>query len=196
MSCSWLVAVLALASWVRLARAEPPPKAGPGAAKPGAGGAGAAKPGAADEDEDKPDPSEVALAKKLGGKVWSRSEPVSSLAGAELGEFLKSHAPDGELQRKDKDAPWHLAFLAVFKRPAVRGAMTVRFFDVTDKDSIVDEFSPTNDTAALVYRASYDLSPDRGFNVNHKYEVRVGQLLKRKAVNEFVQYASGVVSLK
>jgi hypothetical protein len=132
------------------------------------------------------------LAKAHGGKVWVQEEPFPSTEGAKLGTYLAGKNPGAEVTAKVKDGPWVIHYLAVFKKPAIKGPMTVQFFERTDRKNIVDQYSPTLDNPAVVFQSTYDLSPDLGFNKGRTYVIQVGQILKKK----FVPYATGEVTLK
>jgi hypothetical protein len=132
------------------------------------------------------------LAKPHGGKVWVQEEPFPSTEGAKLGSYLAEKKPDAEVAAKVKDGPWVIHYLAVFKKPAIKGPMTVQFFERTDRKNIVDQYSANLDAAAVVFQSTYDLSPDLGFNKGRTYVINVGQILKKK----FVPYATGQVTLK
>src|SRR5437867_1290183 len=77
------------------------------------------------------DPNDV-VAKSHGGKVWVEQTPVSEANGADLAHWLSSHPSTHELTRKGKDAPWSLQFLAIFRKPAPKGAVIVQFVDKKD----------------------------------------------------------------
>jgi hypothetical protein len=143
------------------------------------------------KQDDPPDPN-AAVAKSYGGKVWSQEDPVPTGTGESLRAWLSARGAGSEVGRKTKDAPWVINFLAVFKKPAAKGPMTVQFVDKKDPKSLVDQYSPQNDSATLVYQGSYELDPDRGFNTGHTYLVRVGQIIKGK----FQPYAMGEITLK
>jgi hypothetical protein len=132
------------------------------------------------------------LAKPHGGKVWVQEEPFPTTEGDKLSTYLAGKQPAAELTAKVKDGPWVLHYLAVFKKPAIKGPMTVQFFERTDRKNIVDQYSPTLENPALVFQSTYDLSPDLGFNKGRTYVIQVGQILK----NKFVSYATGQVTLK
>jgi hypothetical protein len=137
------------------------------------------------------DPNAV-VAKAHGGKVWTQAEAFPSNEGTRLNDWLAKRKPTGEVTAKGKDAPWSITYLAVFKKPALKGPMTVQFFEKGDTKNFVDQYSPTNDVVTSVYQSSYDLSPDSGFNKGRTYVIKVGQIIKGK----FVVYASGEVALK
>ncbi len=132
------------------------------------------------------------LARPHGGKVWVQEEVFPATEGAKLGAYLADKKPGAEITAKVKDGPWVIHYLAVFKKPALKGPMTVQFFESTDRKNIVDQYSPTLESPAVVFQSSYELSPDLGFNKGRTYLINVGQILK----NKFVPYASGQVSLK
>ncbi len=134
----------------------------------------------------------AATAKSHGGKVWVFTDAFPAGEGGKLAAWLSQHAPAGEARGKDKDGPWSINYLAVFKKPAAKGPITVRFFEKGDVKNVVAQYSPPNDAAAVVFQASYDLSGDDGFNKGKTYVIKVGQLIK----NKFVLYASGEVSLR
>ena len=134
----------------------------------------------------------VSVAKTYGGKVWTQEEPVPNGSGETLRAWISGRGAMSEVARKTKDAPWIVNYLAVFKKPAARGPITVQFVDKKDPRSLVDQYSQQNDSATLVYQGSYELDPDHGFNSGHTYLVRVGQIIKGK----FQPYASGELTLK
>jgi hypothetical protein len=82
--------------------------------------------------------------------------------------------------------------VAVFKKPAAKGPITVQFYDKEDPKNVVDQDSPSNDAATLVYQNTYDLDPDHGFNKGRTYVMKVGQIIKGK----FQPYATGELKLK
>ena len=136
-----------------------------------------------------PDPNE-AVAKAHGGKVWA---DASAPAGAEaLKAWLAAHPPGGEVGRKSKDGAWTVQYVAVFKKPAAKGPITVQFFDKEDPKNVVDQDSPANAEATLIYRGTYELDPDHGFNKGRTYLMKVGQIIKGK----FLPYASAELKLK
>jgi hypothetical protein len=136
-----------------------------------------------------PDPNE-AVAKTYGGKVFAEEKLPG---GAEaLRTWLSSHPAGGEVGRKSKEGPWTVAYVAVFKKPAAKGPITVQFFDKDDPKNVVDQDSPANDAATLIYQNTYELDPDHGFNKGRTYVMKVGQILKGK----FQPYASGELKLK
>ena len=141
---------------------------------------------------DEGDPNR-AVARAHGGHVWVRADALPTSDGSRLSAWLGGHAPKGDITAKTKEAPWSINYLAVFKKAAVPGAMTVQFVEKNDRATgFVDQYSPENGSASVVFRGSYDLSPDQGFNKGHTYVINVGQLLKGK----FVLYAKGEVTLK
>jgi hypothetical protein len=132
------------------------------------------------------------LAKPHGGKVWVQDAPFPAVEGEKLGTVLAGQKPAAEIAAKVKDGPWVIHYLAVFKKPAIKGPMTVQFFERSDRKNIVDQYSPTIDNPTVVFQSTYDLSPDLGFNKGRTYVIQVGQILK----NKFVSYATGQVTLK
>jgi len=137
------------------------------------------------------DPNEKA-SKAHGGKVWVQGDTIPSEQGDALMQWLGSHPATQAIGQKAKDGPWAIQYVAVFRKPAAKGPMTVQFVDKTDPKNVVDQYSPNNDAAALVFQSSFDLDPDRGFNKGHTYLIKVGQLIKKS----FVVYATGEVTLK
>jgi hypothetical protein len=136
-----------------------------------------------------PDPN-VAVAKEHGGKVWTLEKGPAG--GEALKTWLSSRPAGGEVGRKSKEGPWTVNYVAVFKKPAAKGPITVQFFDKEDPKNIVDQDSPANDAATLVYQGTYELDPDHGFNKGRTYVMKVGQIIKGK----FLPYASAEVKLK
>jgi hypothetical protein len=136
------------------------------------------------------DPS-TTLAKSYGGKVWADGEAAPSGAD-QLKTWLAEKKPAAELARKGPDDPWTLNYLAIFKKAAARGPMTVWFYDKADPKFIVDQCSSENEAASVVSKGSCDLDPDHGFNKGRSYVVKVGQIINGK----FQPYAAGEVKLK
>jgi hypothetical protein len=134
----------------------------------------------------------AAVAKAHAGKVWVSGGSFPSSEGAKLAAWLGQHPAAGEVAAKAKDAPWTVNYLAVFKKPALKGAMTVQFFEKSDLKNFVDQYSPQSTVATLVFQGTYDLSPDQGFNKGRTYVLKVGQII----ANKFVPYATGQVTLK
>jgi hypothetical protein len=145
--------------------------------------------GKAKKETPPPDPN-AAVAKSYGGKVWTEEKlPAGDEA---LRTWLASHPAGGEVGRKGKDGPWTFSFVAVFKKPAAKGPITVQIYDKQDPRNVVDQGSPANDAATLVYKGTYELDPDHGFNQGRTYLMKVGQIIKGK----FQTYASGELKLK
>lgn len=135
---------------------------------------------------------QVPVAKAHGGKVWVQKDSFPATEGDTLRDWLAEHTAVAEVSRPGNDGPWAINYLAVFKKPAIKGPITVQFFEKGDAKSVVDQYSPPNEQAALVFQSSYELEPDHGFNKDRTYVIKVGQLLKGK----FVPYASGEIKLK
>jgi hypothetical protein len=136
-----------------------------------------------------PDP-DLAVAKTYGGKIWTDDRAPGG--GEALRAWLASRPAGGEVARKSKEGPWTVSYVAVFKKPAAKGPMTIQFYDKADPKNAVDQESPPNDAATLIYKGSYDLDPDRGFNKGRTYVLKIGQIIKGK----FLQYASAELTLK
>lgn len=144
--------------------------------------------------KEKPSPIAVdaAVAKEFGGKVWVQAESIRSASGPALRAWLAAHGPQGEVSRKTTEGPWTISFLAVFKKPALKGPMTVQYFEKGDPKELVDQYSPPNEEAGLVFIDTHDLEEDHGFNKGKTYIIKVGQIIKAK----FVTYAVGQVSTR
>ncbi len=132
------------------------------------------------------------IAKEFGGKVWVNDDSIRAAKGDELRAWLTSHKPAIEVARKTKDGPWTISFLAVFKKPSVKGPMTVQYFEKGDAKNIVDQYSPPNEEASVIFLDTHDLEPDHGFNKGKTYVIKVGQIIKGK----FVPYATGELTTK
>ena len=139
----------------------------------------------------KNDPN-VPASKVHGGKVWVLSGPAPNVEGEELVKWLSSHAPAVELTKKANEERWTVNFLAVFKKPPVKGPLTIEFTDKKEPGILVDQYSTQMPAGDLVFQEPYDLDTNNGFNKGHSYFIKVGQLIKGK----FVNYATGEVSLK
>jgi hypothetical protein len=134
----------------------------------------------------------ASVAKEFGGKVWVAAEAPPAVEGQQLHAWLSGHPATAEIGRASKDGAWVINFIAVFKKAAAKGPLTVQFFEKNDPSSLVDQFSPQNDVSRRVFSGSYELNPDLGFNKGHSYTIRVGQILNKK----FQTYAAGELSLK
>jgi hypothetical protein len=139
-----------------------------------------------------PDPNST-ISKSFGGKVWTDEKALAAPNAEALQAWLAARpAGGGEVARKSKDGPWTVAYVAVFKKPAAKGPITVQLFDKDDPKNVIDQDSPANDAATLVYHGIYDLDPDHGYNMGRTYVIKVGQIIKGK----FLPYASGELKLK
>ena len=137
------------------------------------------------------DPNAV-LAKAHGGKVWILATQPPSVEGEELGKWLASQPAKAELTKKPNEERWRIIYLAVFKKLPARGPMTFQFVDKKDPKYIVDQEVSQIPGEGLVFQEPYDLETNRGFNKNHTYIMKVGQIIKKR----FVTYATGEVTLK
>ena len=137
------------------------------------------------------DPNEV-VGKAHGGKVWIVTGPPPSVEGEDLNKWLSSHPSASELTKSANEDHWPLTFIAVFKKAPARGPVTVELVDKKDPGTLVDQFSPATVAESVVFQEPYDLDVNNGFNKNHTYTIKVGQLIRGK----FVSYASGEFSLK
>ncbi len=124
--------------------------------------------------------SDAAIAKDFGGKVWVRDDSIRPTKGDALRAWLTENKPAVSVARKTKDGPWTVSFLAVFRKPAVKGPMTVQYFEKGDAANIVEQYSPPNEADALIFLDTHDLEPDNGFNKGRTYVIRVGQIIKGK----------------
>ena len=141
---------------------------------------------------DQPIDPNAPVAKAHGGKVWVHGDQQPSSEGERLSAWLGGREAGEAIKRKTADGPWAVNFIAVFKKPAAKGPITVQFFEKGDARSIVDQASLDNDVSTVVYRGSYELEPDKGFNKERSYVIKVGQIIKKK----FQPYATGELSLK
>src|SRR5205814_8652797 len=85
------------------------------------------------------------------GKVWAAGDQAPS-GRAELRAWLGTHPAKAHVDRREKDGPWSLSYVSVFKRPAAKGPMTVQRFDKTDPVHVVDQCSSDNPTRSVVYQ--------------------------------------------
>ena len=134
----------------------------------------------------------TAAAKSHGGKVWILTSSPPSSEGEELAKWLSSHAPTAEITKPAKDERWPVNLLAVFKKPPAKGPLTIEFVDKKEPGILVDQYSTQTPGGPLVFQEPYDLDTNNGFNKDHTYIIKVGQIIKSK----FVSYATGEVSLK
>lgn len=146
---------------------------------------------AAKKKEEAPADPNAAVAKAHGGKVLVTEGDLPANEGDRLSAWLAGRPKTAEVTRKGSDGAWNIGYVAVFKKPAARGPMTVQFFEKGD-DDLVDTYSPPNDVSSVVFQATYELEPDKGFNKGRTYVIKVGQIIKGK----FQTYATGELSLK
>jgi hypothetical protein len=152
-------------------------------AKPGKGGdrspAAAADPNAA-------------VAKVHGGKVWILTGGSPNVEGEELAKWLSSRPSATEITKQPNEERWTINYLAVFKKPPVKGPMTIQFVDKKDPGTLVAQESTQTPGGSIVFQEIYDLDANSGFNKGRTYIMKVGQILK----NKFHTYATTEVSLK
>jgi hypothetical protein len=137
------------------------------------------------------DPNEV-VGKAHGGKVWIVSGTSPSGEGEDLSKWLATHPSAGEVTKKPNEERWPITFIAVFKKSPAKGPITVEFVDKKEPGTLVDQFSPPTVAESVVFQEPYDLDTNNGFNKDHTYIIKVGQLIKGK----FVSYATGEIALK
>jgi hypothetical protein len=137
------------------------------------------------------DPNEV-VGKAHGGKVWIIGANSPSGEGEDLNKWLSGHPSETTLTKKSNEERWPMTFIAVFKKTPAKGPITVEFVDKKEPGTLVDQFSPPTIAESVVYQEPYDLDTNNGFNKDHTYLIKVGQIIKGK----FVSYASGEVTLK
>jgi hypothetical protein len=134
----------------------------------------------------------TAASKAHGGKVWIIAASPPSVEGEDLAKWLGSHPPTAELTKKPNEERWPMTYLAVFKKPPAKGPMTIEFRDKKDPGVLVAQESSQAPGGGLVFQEPFDLEANNGFNKNHTYVMKVGQIIKKK----FVNYATGEVTLK
>src|SRR4051794_6324248 len=100
-----------------------------------------------------PDNPDASLARAHGGRVLPSGSPAPA-GGDELRAWLAAHRSEAELERPAKDGPWTVSYVAVFKKPAAKGPVTVKFFDKKDQKNMVEESSSANDAPTMVYHGS------------------------------------------
>jgi hypothetical protein len=137
------------------------------------------------------DPNAV-VGKAHGGKVWIITSSPPNVEGEALSKWLSGHPPSAEVTKKPKEERWPITYLAVFRKPPAKGPLTVEFIDKKDPGTLVDQYSSETMGGSVVFQEPYDLDTNNGFNKDHTYIIKVGQLIKGK----FVSYATGEVSLK
>jgi hypothetical protein len=131
---------------------------------------------------------------KLGGKAFVTGEAVKDQAPDALGRQFASAPPQSSLGRK-ANGHWTGTLVGFFKKPSVPGPLIIWVFDKADKQSLKDNEpvqaitveSTPRDT--LVHEMDFD--PDQGYNKEHVYVVRVGQIIQKKPK----AYATGEVKL-
>ena len=131
---------------------------------------------------------------KLAGKAFVTGDAVKDQAPDAVGRQFANAPAQSSLGRKE-NGHWVGTVVAFFKKPSVPGPIIVWVFDKADKQSIKDNEpvqaitveSTPRDT--LVHEVDFD--PDQGYNKDHVYLVKVGQILSKKPK----AYAVGEVKL-
>ena len=141
------------------------------------------------------DLSDAAARGGVKGKVFFSKTPIKDRSLKAVTKKFAKEKPTIELKR-NKDKSWEVTMVAIFKRKAHPGPITLWFYDKSDKAAIkakqtVHEVSiDSQPTQVFVHNLLID--PDRGFNKNRNYLIWVGQIIgKRNKV-----YARGEVALK
>jgi hypothetical protein len=137
------------------------------------------------------DPNAV-LAKSHGGKIWILGSATPNVEGTELGKWLDGHPSANTVTKKANEERWPITFLAVFKHAPAKGPATVQFVDKKEPGTLVDQYSTESTATSVVMQEPYDLDSNNGFNKDHTYIIKIGQIIK----NKFVPYASGEITLK
>ncbi len=138
------------------------------------------------------DPNAV-VAKTHGGKLWILTGPPPSGEGEDLVKWLSSHPSATEVSKKANEERWSINYLAVFKTPPAKGPMTIEFFDKKEPRTLVaQDSSQISGGDSVVFQEPYDIDVNNGFNKNHTYIMKVGQLIKGR----FKSYASAEITLK
>ena len=114
---------------------------------------------------------------------------------ARLVKHFRGKRPKVDLKR-GKDGHWHCLLVAFFRRRSVPGPITLWYYDKDDKESLKAR-EPVNvesvdATPTRVFVRQLDIDPDIGFNKNHTYLLRVGQIIK----NRERVYARGALALE
>jgi hypothetical protein len=131
---------------------------------------------------------------KLAGKVFVTGEAVKDLEADSLGRQFGGASGQSTLGRKS-NGHWLGTIVGFFKKPSVPGPIIIWVFDKADKEAvkanepvqaITVESSPRE-----VFVHEMDFDPDQGYNRDHVYLIRIGQIIAKKPK----VYASGDVKL-
>jgi hypothetical protein len=131
---------------------------------------------------------------KLAGKAFVTGDAVKDQAADALGQQFASAPAQSTLGRK-ANGHWTGTLVAFFKKPSVPGPLIIWVFDKADKQALKDNESvqaiTVESTPRDVLVHEMDFDPDQGYNKEHVYIVRVGQIISKKPK----AYATGEVKL-
>ncbi len=131
---------------------------------------------------------------KLAGRVFVTADRVKDVARESLARQFQNAAPQAVLARR-QNGHWVGTVVAFFKKPAVQGPIILWIFDKADKQALKDnepvQAVTVDAKASDTFVHETDFDPDQGYNKDHTYIIRVGQIIAKK---EKV-YATGEVKL-
>ena len=132
---------------------------------------------------------------KLGGKAFITADAVKDQAPEALGRQFQNAPAQGSLGRRT-NGRWTGTLVAFYKKPSVEGPTIVWIFDKADKQALKDNepvqaVTVDGSKPGEVFVHEIDFDPDQGYNKEHVYLVRVGQIIGKKSK----VYASGEVKL-
>ncbi len=132
--------------------------------------------------------------KHLIGKTFFSTVRIKDHAPEVLASHFDKSPSKADLIR-EKGGQWSVTLFAFFKKESYRGPITLWLYDKSDKESLkakepVQALSVDAKPTTL-FITQLVLDPDKGFNKNRTYLIRVGQIIgKRHKI-----YAKGEVSL-
>lgn len=131
---------------------------------------------------------------KLAGKVFVTAEAVKDLEPEALGRQFLGASGQSTLGRKS-NGHWLGTIVGFFKKPSVPGPIIVWVFDKADKEALKSnepvQAITVESTPREVFVHEMDYDPDQGYNKDHVYLVRIGQIISKK----IKVYAAGEVKL-
>jgi len=139
--------------------------------------------------------AEAKIPPKLMGKVFFTTSEVKDQSTEALVRLFTGAKTKLEVPR-NKKGRWPCTMVAFFRKPAVRGPITLLYFDRADKEAIkareATDVQSVEGKETQVFIHDLSISPDRGFNKGRTYLIQVGQIIGKQTKI----YASGDVTLQ
>jgi hypothetical protein len=141
-----------------------------------------------------PAPAAAKVPKNLIGKTFFSTVRIKDHAPEAVASHFEKSPSKADLIR-EKNGQWVVTLFAFFKKESYKGPVTIWLYDKNDKESLkanepVQAISVDAKPTTLFIN-NLVIDPDKGFNKNRTYFVRVGQIIgKRQKI-----YARGEVTL-